>query len=53
MASAHEGPARAYATAGDTTRAREQRDLAHTALRAVTDPEEREVVEPDLAGIPL
>lgn len=53
VASAHEGLARAYATAGDTARAREHRDLAHTTLRAVTDPEEREVVESDLAGIPL
>ena len=50
---AHEALARAYAVGGDPARAREERDLAHTALRAVTDPEEREVVESDLAGIPL
>ena len=53
VASAHEALARAYAVAGDTARAHTERDLAHTALRAVTDPEEREVVESDLAGIPL
>jgi hypothetical protein len=53
VASAHEGLARAYAVAGDKAKAREQRDLAHTVLRTVTDPEEREVVEADLAGIPL
>lgn len=53
VASAQEGLARAYATAGDLVRAHEHRDLAHPALRAVTDPEEREVVESDLAGIPL
>jgi DNA-binding transcriptional MerR regulator len=53
VASSHEGLARANAVAGDQDEARRQRDLAHTALRGVADPEEREVVEADLAGIPL
>ena len=53
VASSHEGLARAYAVAGDKEEARRQRDLAHTALAAVADQEEREVVKADLAGIPL
>ena len=53
VASGHEALTRAYAVAGDRDEALRQRDLAHTALRQVTDPEEREVVESDLAGIPL
>ncbi len=53
VASGHEALARAYAVAGDKDKAREHRDFAHTALREVADPEEREVVEADLAGIPL
>lgn len=53
VASGHEALARAYAVAGDKDAALRQRDLAHTALEEVADPEEREVVESDLAGIPL
>jgi DNA-binding transcriptional MerR regulator len=53
MASSHEALARAHAVAGDKAEARRQRDLAHTALQRVSDSEEREVVESDLAGIPL
>jgi hypothetical protein len=53
VASGHEALARAHAVAGEPDEARRQRDLAHTALRDVADPEEREVVEADLAGIPL
>ena len=53
VASSHEALSRAYAVAGDKAEARRQRDLAHRALEKVQDPEEREVVESDLAGIPL
>ena len=53
VASGHEGLARAHAVAGDRDEACRQRDLAHVALREVADHEEREVVEADLAGIPL
>ncbi|MFL6127874.1 MAG: hypothetical protein ACJ73E_02270 [Mycobacteriales bacterium] len=53
VASSHEGLARAYAVAGDRDEARRERDLAHTVLQKVADPQEREVVESDLAGIPL
>jgi hypothetical protein len=53
VASSHEGLARAHAVAGDRDEARRQRDLAHRMLGKVADPEEREVVESDLAGIPL
>ena len=53
VASSHEALSRAYALAGDKTEARRQHDLAHTALQRVEDAEEREVVESDLAGIPL
>jgi hypothetical protein len=53
VASSHEALSRAYAVAGDRAEARRQHDLAHTALQRVADPEEREVVEADLAGIPL
>jgi DNA-binding transcriptional MerR regulator len=53
VASSHEALARAHAVAGDKAEALRHRDLAHTALRRVADSEEREVVESDLAGIPL
>lgn len=53
VASAHEGLARAYAVAGDRDAAAREVRLARVALEKVEDPEEREVVESDLAGIPL
>jgi len=53
VASSHEALARAHAVAGDRAQAGRQRDLAHSVLQRVTDAEEREVVESDLAGIPL
>lgn len=53
VASAHEGLARAYAVAGERDAAAREVEAARAALETVTDPEEREVVESDLAGIPL
>jgi len=53
VASSHEALARAHVVAGDKAEARRQRDIAHSVLTQVADPEEREVVESDLAGIPL
>lgn len=53
VASAHEALARAYAVAGNRPAAVAERDLAAEVLARVTDPEDREVVEADLAGLPL
>lgn len=53
VASAHEGLARAYAVAGSREEARAQVTAARAALAEVPDPEDRQVVEDDLAGIPL
>lgn len=52
-ASSHEALTRAYALAGDRAEALRQRGLARAALQRITDPEERQVVESDLAGNPL
>jgi hypothetical protein len=53
VASAHEGLARAYDTAGARDDARREVAAARAVLAAVTDPEDRQVVEDDLAAIPL
>lgn len=53
VASAHEGLARAYAVAGDREAATAEVAAARAVLAAVTDPEDRQVVEDDLAAIPL
>jgi DNA-binding transcriptional MerR regulator len=52
LASAHEAMTRAYVVAGDKAAAAAERELAEAALARITDPEEREVVAADLAGIP-
>lgn len=48
---AHEALARAYALAGDVQRARHHLDSAKTLLEEVADPEDRALVESDLATI--
>ena len=50
---AHEALARAHALAGDLAAARQHRDLARTLAAAIKDAEDRELVEADLATIPL
>ena len=52
VASAYEALARAYAVAGDRDRARLWRDRAVEALDSVDDPEDREIVEGDIASLP-
>jgi tetratricopeptide (TPR) repeat protein len=52
LASAYEGLARAYAAAGDVETARQWRDRAMLALDQVDDPEDREIVEKDIAALP-
>lgn len=52
-ASACEGMARALAVAGDPVLAAEWRDKAIVALGDIEDPEDREVIERDLASLPL
>ena len=51
-ASAHESMARAWAVAGDPVRAAEWRDRAVAALADIEDPEDRAVIERDLAALP-
>ena len=53
IASAHEGMARAYAVAGQRESALASRAAAEAALAEVTDPEDRQVVQDDLASLPL
>jgi DNA-binding transcriptional MerR regulator len=53
IASAHEGMARAYAVAGQRESALASRAAAETALAEVTDAEDRQVVQDDLASLPL
>jgi DNA-binding transcriptional MerR regulator len=53
VASAHEGLARAHAVAGSREEARAEVAAARAALAEVPDPADRQVVEDDLAGIPL
>lgn len=53
IASAHEGLARAYAVAGQRESAFASRAAAEAALTKVTDAEDRQVVQDDLASLPL
>jgi DNA-binding transcriptional MerR regulator len=53
LAAAREGMARAAGIAGDEAEARRWRDLAHEALAAIEDPADRELIEGDLATLPL
>jgi hypothetical protein len=51
-ASAHESLARAYAVAGDKAGYEREADMTRTLLESVTDAENRELVESQLASIP-
>jgi DNA-binding transcriptional MerR regulator len=53
MASAHEGLARAYLVAGNREEALRERSAARGVLETVSDAEDRQVVEDDLASLPL
>jgi DNA-binding transcriptional MerR regulator len=53
VASAHEGLARAYAVAGQRESASASRAAAEAALAKVSDAEDRQVVQDDLASLPL
>ncbi|MGC4111025.1 MAG: helix-turn-helix domain-containing protein [Nocardioides sp.] len=53
LASAHEGLARAYAVAGDRAVAGEWKAKAEAGLAMIDDPEDREVIERDIAGLPV
>ncbi len=53
LASAYEGLSRAYAAAGDDEAAREWKDKAVARLAEVADPEEREIIEQDIATLPV
>lgn len=53
IASAYEALARASAIAGDRAAAEEWKAKARSALDTIEDPEDREVVEQDLARLPL
>jgi DNA-binding transcriptional MerR regulator len=52
LGSAYEALARAYAVAGDRAVAREWRDKAVAQLEQVVDPDDREIVEQDIASLP-
>jgi uncharacterized protein HemX len=51
VAAAYEALARASAVAGDVGDARSWLGRARTALAAIADPEDREVIEADLASL--
>jgi DNA-binding transcriptional MerR regulator len=53
LASAYEGLARAYAVAGDEAAATEWKAKAVARLAEVTDPDDREIVEGDIATLPV
>jgi DNA-binding transcriptional MerR regulator len=53
VASAHEGLARAYLVAGNRRAALDERALARGVLEKVGDAEDRQIVEDDLASLPL
>jgi hypothetical protein len=53
LASAYEGLARAYAVAGDRAAATEWKAKAEQRLLEVDDGEDREIVERDIATLPL
>jgi hypothetical protein len=50
-ASAYEAMARASRTAGDRRAFEEWRSRAHAAMAQISDPEDREVIENDLATL--
>jgi hypothetical protein len=52
LASAYEALARAYAVSGDRAVAAEWRDKAVAQLERIEDPDDREVVEQDVASLP-
>ena len=52
LASAYEGLARAYSVAGDRGAATEWKNKAVAQLELVTDPDDREIVERDVGGLP-
>ena len=53
LASAYEGLARAYAVSGDRAAALEWKTKAEGRLNEVDDAEDREIVERDIATLPL
>lgn len=53
LGSAYEGLARAYAAAGDRAAATEWKDKAVAQLELVTDRDDREIVEQDIASLPV
>jgi DNA-binding transcriptional MerR regulator len=53
LASAYEGLARAYAVAGDRAAAAEWKAKAEQQLLEVDDPDDREIVERDIATLPV
>ena len=53
VASAYEGLARAYAASGDRAAAVEWKDKAVAQLGLVTDADDREIVEQDIASLPV
>lgn len=53
LASAYEGLARAYAVAGDRAAAQEWKAKAVARLEEVEDPDDREIVERDIATLPV
>ncbi|HEX5018471.1 MAG TPA: MerR family transcriptional regulator [Actinomycetes bacterium] len=53
LASAYEGLARAYAVAGDRAAALEWKAKAEARLKEVDDAEDREIVERDIATLPV
>ena len=53
LATVYEGMARALAVAGDRAAATAWRDRARAALDTIADPADREVIEGDLATLPL
>ena len=53
LASAYEGLARAYAASGDRAAAQEWKARAVAALELVTDADDREIVEQDIASLPV
>lgn len=53
LPAAYEAAARAAAVAGDTSEAASWRDLARAALLDIKEPADREVIEGDLATLPL
>ena len=53
VATAHEALARAHAVAGDRDEAKRFASLARELCDRITDPEDREVIEGDLATLPI